>query len=292
MLAGSEWDEIKGITKQVVLALKHLHTQGCIHGDLKRTLSQVLTIISSFLYRLSVHQNIWCVCVIYWYILWIVCHTLYLSSITAFPLIHSSFLLPYFFTLFSPFCSFDLFAFHPTLSILLYPATTAIAAAASNIIQVAQRIKLIDLDASANFFKVREREAAGRKCDAIRIDESSSERSSHKYCYTAVLSCPVLSATFSLSLSLTVYLSLSLSLFVSLSLCHSLSLSLSLSLTLSVPLSFFASLSVCLSLSLSLSLCIIWFDMILSAHIWSTITLSERICRNVMSSDPTFYTLA
>ena len=38
IIIGSEWDEIKHITKQVVLALKHLHSQGCIHGDLKRTL--------------------------------------------------------------------------------------------------------------------------------------------------------------------------------------------------------------------------------------------------------------
>ena len=149
-------------------------------------------------------------------------------------------------------------------SILLYPATTAIAAAASNIIQVAQRIKLIDLDASANFFKVRE--AAGRKCDAIRIDESSSERSSHEYCYTAVLFCPVLSATFSLSLSLTVYLSLSLSLFVSLPLCLSLSLSLCPSLSLSLSLSLPLCLSVCLSLarSLSVSYDLIWYYLLIS----------------------------
>ena len=32
---GTDWDEIKSITKQVTLALKHVHEYGFIHGDIK-----------------------------------------------------------------------------------------------------------------------------------------------------------------------------------------------------------------------------------------------------------------
>lgn len=34
-LLGTEWDEIKSITKQVASALRFVHSNGFIHGDIK-----------------------------------------------------------------------------------------------------------------------------------------------------------------------------------------------------------------------------------------------------------------
>eukprot|EP01042_Synura_sphagnicola_P036757 gene36757-biopygen25384 len=35
LVAGNDWEQIRQMTKQIALCLKHIHEKGIIHGDLK-----------------------------------------------------------------------------------------------------------------------------------------------------------------------------------------------------------------------------------------------------------------